>query len=104
MSYYLMMSYPLVLQRPGGSGEVNTPAPHSLYKVKLCKYYMQYGRCIWGASCRFAHGKKDLRKFGEASKDLAEPSETLEDAFLPSKVCRAGLLVLKYQDCCLYLV
>jgi len=73
------MSYPLVLQRPGGSGEVNIPAHHSPYKVKLCKHYMQDGHCKWGARCIFAHGEKDLCKFGETSRDLAEPRETLED-------------------------
>jgi len=73
------MSYSLVLQRPGGSGEVNNPAHYSLYKVRLCKYYMQYGHCIWGASCLFAHGEKDLRTFRETSRNLAEPRETLED-------------------------
>jgi hypothetical protein len=53
--------------RLAGSTEYNeTAVPHvELYKVTLCKYFVNGGGCNKGEACTFAHGEGDLRKFSK---------------------------------------
>ena len=32
------------------------------YKTELCKNYEMSGNCHYGSKCKYAHGKKELRK------------------------------------------
>ena len=38
-------------------------AKSGMYKTKLCRNYMETGRCKYGRVCQFAHGMKELRKY-----------------------------------------
>ena len=38
-------------------------AKSDMYKTKLCRNYMENGRCKYGKVCQFAHGVKELRKY-----------------------------------------
>ena len=38
-------------------------AKSDMYKTKLCRNYMETGRCKYGRVCQFAHGMKELRKY-----------------------------------------
>ena len=38
-------------------------AKSNMYKTKLCRNYMETGRCKYGRVCQFAHGMKELRKY-----------------------------------------
>ena len=38
-------------------------AKSDMYKTKLCRNYMDNGRCKYGKVCQFAHGVKELRKY-----------------------------------------
>jgi len=42
--------------------------PVELYKVTLCKYFNNGGRCNKGDTCTFAHGESELRKFPGTTK------------------------------------
>ncbi|KAI7869086.1 hypothetical protein K492DRAFT_212102 [Lichtheimia hyalospora FSU 10163] len=33
------------------------------YKLKLCNFYENYGKCNRGDNCNYAHGKDELREF-----------------------------------------
>ena len=38
-------------------------AKSDMYKTKLCRNYMETGKCKYGRVCQFAHGRKELRKY-----------------------------------------
>ena len=38
-------------------------AKSTLYKTKMCRNYMNNGRCKYGRVCQFAHGRKELMKY-----------------------------------------
>ena len=38
-------------------------AKSDMYKTKLCRNYMETGRCKYGRVCQFAHGMKELIKY-----------------------------------------
>ena len=38
-------------------------AKSNMYKTKMCRNYMETGRCKYGRVCQFAHGMKELRKY-----------------------------------------
>ena len=38
-------------------------AKSDMYKTKLCRNYMETGKCKYGRMCQFAHGMKELRKY-----------------------------------------
>ena len=38
-------------------------AKNGLYKTKLCRNYIETGKCKYGRVCQFAHGMKELRKY-----------------------------------------
>ena len=38
-------------------------AKSDMYKTKLCRNYMETGKCKYGKVCQFAHGMKELRKY-----------------------------------------
>ena len=37
-------------------------AKSDMYKTRMCRNYMETGRCKYGRVCQFAHGMKELRK------------------------------------------
>lgn len=38
-------------------------AKNEKYKTKMCRNYMQTGKCKYGRMCQFAHGKAELKKY-----------------------------------------
>ena len=38
-------------------------AKSDMYKTRMCRNYMETGRCKYGRVCQFAHGMKELRKY-----------------------------------------
>ena len=38
-------------------------AKSDMYKTRMCRNYMETGRCKYGKVCQFAHGMKELRKY-----------------------------------------
>ena len=38
-------------------------AKSDMYKTRMCRNYMETGRCKYGRLCQFAHGRKELRKY-----------------------------------------
>lgn len=38
-------------------------AKSDMYKTKLCRNYMDTGKCKYGRVCQFAHGRKELEKY-----------------------------------------
>ena len=38
-------------------------AKSDMYKMRMCRNYMETGRCKYGRVCQFAHGMKELRKY-----------------------------------------
>ena len=41
-----------------------TPVPPALkYKTQLCRHYQQNRTCALGATCSYAHGMKELRRY-----------------------------------------
>ena len=38
-------------------------AKSDMYKTRMCRNYMETGKCKYGKVCQFAHGMKELRKY-----------------------------------------
>ena len=38
-------------------------AKSDMYKTRMCRNYMETGRCKYGRVCQFAHGMNELRKY-----------------------------------------
>ena len=38
-------------------------AKSDMYKTRMCRNYMETGKCKYGRVCQFAHGIKELRKY-----------------------------------------
>ena len=38
-------------------------AKSDMYKTRMCRNYMETGKCKYGRVCQFAHGMKELRKY-----------------------------------------
>ena len=38
-------------------------ATSDMYKTRMCRNYMETGKCKYGRVCQFAHGMKELRKY-----------------------------------------
>ena len=38
-------------------------AKSDMYKTRMCRNYMETGKCKYGGVCQFAHGRKELRKY-----------------------------------------
>ena len=38
-------------------------AKSNKYKTKMCRNYMETGKCRYGRVCQFAHGTKELKKY-----------------------------------------
>ena len=38
-------------------------AKSDMYKTRMCRNYMETGKCNYGKVCQFAHGMKELRKY-----------------------------------------
>lgn len=49
------------------------------YKTRMCKNYARLGQCRYDVLCRFAHGKADLRTYGQNVYDGITSVEALRD-------------------------
>ena len=44
-----------------------------LYKTELCNKFRRFGKCPYGRKCKFAHGKRELRKVPAILKKEKRP-------------------------------
>merc|ERR1719192_2108729 len=44
------------------SSRQDTKFNEDFFKTKICSYWSKSGECIYGKSCRFAHGTTELRE------------------------------------------
>ncbi len=56
----------LALQNCGGAFHHFSiqPTDQARYKIKLCQFYHETGRCKFGDKCFYAHGSNELRMYG----------------------------------------
>lgn len=57
-----------------------------LYKTELCRSYSDSGTCRYGAKCRFAHGKEELRAVTRHKKYKTEKCKN----FFKNGICFYG--------------
>ena len=56
-------SPPAVPVTPVKKRKLPPAAKSDMYKTRMCRNYMETGKCKYGRVCQFAHGMKELRKY-----------------------------------------
>ena len=56
-------SPPAVPVTPVKKRKLPPAAKSDMYKTRMCRNYMETGKCKYGKVCQFAHGMKELRKY-----------------------------------------
>ena len=57
----------VIIPHPNSPQAINNgSSPNQNYKTELCKNYTESGGCPYGWRCKFAHGKDELARFGNA--------------------------------------
>ena len=56
-------SPPAVPVAPVKKRRLPPAAKSDMYKTRMCRNYMETGKCKYGRVCQFAHGMKELRKY-----------------------------------------
>ncbi|CAB9502459.1 expressed unknown protein [Seminavis robusta] len=76
-----------IMLQPHHSTNSRTPTgTNGLYKTSLCKHFMR-GSCPYGATCHFAHGESELRKF--VNRPSSQGAHQVPGKQIPKKRPRA---------------
>lgn len=84
-----------------------TAEPNSLYKVTLCKHWLEQDNCPFAENCHYAHGEEEMRSFfalDEQDDRVYDPTRSRMDCPLampfaaPSQPGSAAYFVLQAPD------